>query len=103
MNFVALFFAGAFLCNAIPHLSSGLQGIPFPTPFAKPRGIGNSPPVVNVLWAFVNLLVGALLLRAYPVTIGVHWEFAALIAGALAIGIYLSLHFAKIGQDKQGK
>jgi hypothetical protein len=103
MNFVALFFAGALLCNAIPHLSSGLQGTPFPTPFAKPRGIGNLPPIVNILWAFLNILVAAFLLGAYPATIGVNWGFAALVAGALSIGIYLSLHFGKVRQDRQGK
>jgi hypothetical protein len=42
MIYLALFFAGAFLCNAIPHLAAGTMGMPFPTPFARPRGIGNS-------------------------------------------------------------
>ena len=100
MNFIALFFAGAFLCNAVPHLSSGLQGIPFPTPFAKPRGVGNSPPVVNVLWAFLNMLAGAFLLCRYPAAIGANWGFAAFLAGALAIGIYLSMHFGKVRRDR---
>jgi hypothetical protein len=49
MNSVALFFAGAFLCNSIPHLTKGLQGEPFPSPFAKPPGKGNSSPLVNFL------------------------------------------------------
>jgi len=42
MSYAVIFFAGAFLCNCIPHLCAGLQGMPFPTPFAKPRGIGKS-------------------------------------------------------------
>lgn len=50
MKFVAFFLAGALLCNGIPHLSSGLTGSPFPTPFAKPRGVGASPPLVNFFW-----------------------------------------------------
>ena len=52
MHYVAAFFAGAFLCNCIPHLDCGLRGAPFPTPFAKPRGIGDSSPLINVLWGF---------------------------------------------------
>jgi hypothetical protein len=101
MNIIALFFAGVFLCNAVPHLSSGLQGVPFPTPFAKPRGVGNSPPVINVLWAFLNMLAGAFLLCRCPVAIGANSGFAAFVGGALAIGIYLSLHFGKVRQSKQ--
>ena len=62
MNYAATFLAGAFLCNCIPHLGAGLQGIPFPTPFAKPRGIGNSSPLVNFLWGVFNLCVGLYLL-----------------------------------------
>ncbi len=36
MDYIAVFFAGAFLCNSLPHLACGLSGAPFPTPFAKP-------------------------------------------------------------------
>ena len=81
MIYVALFFAGAFLCNAVPHLVAGLQGQPFPTPFARPRGIGNSPPVVNFLWGLFNLLVGGWLWSLYPVRPGLfptssRWRWA---------------------------
>lgn len=47
---LADFGAGLFLCNCLPHLAAGLQGQPFPSPFSKPRGVGNSSPLVNVLW-----------------------------------------------------
>ncbi|HEY4169248.1 MAG TPA: hypothetical protein VGM96_20835 [Reyranella sp.] len=30
MIWIALFFAGAFLCNSLPHLAAGLQRRPFP-------------------------------------------------------------------------
>ena len=52
------FLAGAFLTNAMPHFISGVRGERFPTPFAKPPGRGLSPPLVNVLWGFANLVVG---------------------------------------------
>jgi hypothetical protein len=96
MNYVAILFAGAFLCNCIPHLGAGLQGMPFPTPFAKPRGIGNSSPLANFLWGVLNLCVGLYLLSTQPVLIGANSGSFALIAGGLAIGTYLSLHFGKV-------
>jgi len=44
MDYIASFFAGALLCNSIPHLACGLRGETFPTPFANPRGKGPSAP-----------------------------------------------------------
>jgi len=38
--YVAYFFGGAFLVNAIPHFVSGVTGHPFPSPFASPPGQG---------------------------------------------------------------
>jgi hypothetical protein len=103
MNYVADFFAGAFLCNCIPHLDCGLRGAPFPTPFAKPRGIGDSSPLINVLWGFFNLLVGLYLLSNHPVTPEFNARLVTLIIGALAMGIYLSLHFGKVHRDRHAK
>src|SRR5436190_22513792 len=96
MIYVALFFAGAFLCNALPHLAAGLQGKPFPTPFATPRGIGASSAVVNFLWGLFNAIVGLVLLSLQPPAIGLNLPFAVVIAGALVLGTYLSLHFGKV-------
>ena len=97
--YTAIFFAGAFLCNCIPHLCAGLQGMPFPTPFATPRGIGNSSPFVNFLWGAFNLFVGVYLLSANPVIVGPNLKCLVLAAGALVLGTYLSLHFAKARQQ----
>jgi hypothetical protein len=95
MIWVALFFAGAFLCNSLPHLAAGLQGRPFPSPFARPRGVGLSSPLVNVLWGIFNVVAGLVLLSMQPVSIGLNAPFIIVIAGALAIGVYLALHFGK--------
>jgi hypothetical protein len=40
--YVAWFFAGAFLTNAIPHIVQGICGNKFQSPFATPPGIGES-------------------------------------------------------------
>jgi hypothetical protein len=103
MNYVASFLAGVFLCNCIPHLDCGLRGAPFPTPFAKPRGVGDSSPLINVLWGFFNLLVGLYLLSSHPVSIEFNFRLVILILGALAMSIYLSLHFGRVHRDKHAK
>lgn len=96
MHAIALFFAGAFLCNCLPHLVAGLQGVPFPSPFATPRGVGNSSPLVNVLWGGFNLIVGLALLVRYPAVLGANLDCAVIAAGALVLGVYLARHFGKV-------
>ncbi len=101
MHLITTFFVGAFLCNSLPHLAAGLQGRPFPSPFATPRGVGDSPPFVNVLWGMSNLLAGLFLLAANPVSIGINIDFAMVMLGALVLGAYISWHFGKVQAGKQ--
>jgi len=61
-TWIANFLGGAFLVNAVPHFVNGISGRPFPTPFAKPPGRGDSSPVVNVLWGSFNAVVAWVLL-----------------------------------------
>ena len=96
MHAFAHFLTGALLCNALPHLAAGLQGQAFQTPFATPRGVGESSALVNVLWGFFNLLAGLALLTAFPVQVGWTLAFALVCGGALALGCYLAVHFAKV-------
>ena len=63
-HYLALFFAGVFLVNFVPHFTNGISGRPFPTPFSSPPGQGMSPPIVNVLWGSFNFIVGFALARA---------------------------------------
>ncbi len=62
-NYIAIFFSGAFLSNAVPHFIHGISGDKFPTPFAKPPGKGLSPAYINVLWSAFNILVGIILFK----------------------------------------
>src|SRR5437016_5692981 len=94
-NYVACFFAGAFLANFVPHFIHGISGDRFPTPFAHPPGKGLSSPTVNVAWAFLNLLVGGVLYRAGHVSSEAYATVALLFTGALAISTMLSVHFAQ--------
>src|ERR1700761_4448331 len=61
LSYLSYFFGGAFLANAIPHFVSGMLGMPFQSPFAKPPGQGLSSSTVNALWGFFNLVVAYLL------------------------------------------
>jgi hypothetical protein len=60
-HYVAYFFGGAFLANALPHLGNGISGHAFQSPFASPPGVGLSSSVVNVAWGLFNLAIGYLL------------------------------------------
>ena len=100
MSYVALFFAGGFLCNALPHLICGLSGMPFPSPFAKPHGFGDSPPVVNFFWGAANFFVGLYLLQGHPVTVGLSVDFLVFLAGVLVLGTFASLHFGSVRRAK---
>jgi len=60
-HYIAYFFGGALLANALPHLGNGVSGHSFQSPFANPPGVGLSSSTVNVLWGFFNLAVGYLL------------------------------------------
>lgn len=90
------FLAGAFLTNAVPHLVAGLQGRAFQSPFAKPPGKGLSSARINVVWGFINLMLGwALLTQIDAFDIRSATDAAALAAGILVMGLYLSGYFGR--------
>jgi hypothetical protein len=64
-DYLAHFMAGAFLANGVPHFVQGICGNKFQTPFARPRGVGDSSALVNVIWGWFNLLIGGALLRIF--------------------------------------
>jgi hypothetical protein len=96
-HYVAYFFGGAFLVNAVPHCVSGLMGQPFQSPFATPPGEGLSPAWVNVLWGSANLIVAYLLLARVGDFELRRWR-CILVAGAggLAMAIQLSIVFGRL-------
>jgi hypothetical protein len=59
--YVAYFFGGVFLANAIPHIVNGISGRSFPTLLSSPPGRGLSSPMVNVLYGTFYLVLGYLL------------------------------------------
>jgi len=95
-NYLAAFFAGAFLANSIPHFIHGISGDKFPTPFAKPPGKGLSPAYINVLWAAFNIIVGYLLLVHSRIrTENDHLGKIVFFIGAIAMALMLSKSFTQ--------
>lgn len=96
-HWIAYFFGGAFLTNAIPHWVAGLMGEPFQSPFAKPPGKGLSSSSVNVAWALFNLLVAWLLVvRAGTFDLHDVGDAAALGLGALVMSVFTARNFGKL-------
>ncbi len=94
-HYIACFFAGMFLANVVPHYVQGVSGDRFPSPFSKPPGKGLSSPMVNVVWALFNLLVGYILFRVGKVASGGDPALLVFFAGIVAISLMLAANFAK--------
>jgi hypothetical protein len=92
-NYLAAFFAGAFFANVVPHFVHGISGNRFPTPFAHPPGRGLSSPTVNVIWAWVNLVVGYVLFRVGNVSSAETPALIVFLAGIIFISTALSFSF----------
>jgi hypothetical protein len=95
--YLAEFVSGLLLANGVPHFVQGISGQRFQSPFASPPGVGESSPLVNVLWGFANIAVGFALLRSFEpqgsqAVVG--WIAAGL--GALLAAIALARHFGRV-------
>jgi hypothetical protein len=94
------FLAGLLICNSLPHLASGLRGEAFPTPFARPPGVGLSSPLVNVVWGWANLFIGLAILPHLvvlsPVTPIFNSAWVAFALGFLLMAVFLAVHFGRV-------
>jgi len=94
----AHFFAGVFLTNGVPHFVNGISGHRFQTPFASPPAVGESSPIINVLWGMTNFVIGLLLLRVGTFRLGLTADTIVFFAGALLIAVVLAWHFGRVRQ-----
>lgn len=92
-QYIACFFAGAFLANVVPHFVHGISGDSFPSPFATPPGKGLSSPTVNVIWGLVNLVIGYLLFRGGKVSQEHKSNLLVFFIGIVCMSIMLSVAF----------
>jgi hypothetical protein len=94
-HYIAIFFAGAFLTNAVPHFVHGVSGGPFQSPFASPPGEGLSSSTVNVLWGMTNLIIGYVLCRAGRLQLRQTRPALLFAAGVLAMALLMARSFGR--------
>ncbi len=96
-HYVAYFFGGAFLANALPHLGNGISGHAFQSPFASPPGVGLSSSTDNDLWGIFNLAIGYLLVcRVGSFDVRKTQHALVLGAGILVMSLSLAHHFGAL-------
>ncbi len=86
---IAAFLAGIFLFNAIPHMVQGICGKSHMTPFSPKSG-----PATNVVWGWINILIGLWLLKISNVGM---WKFGGWFAfciGGFAISLSLAIFWS---------
>ena len=94
---IAYFGAGLFFANGIPHFVNGISGASFQSPFAKPPGVGESSPVVNVIWGVINFVITYCLLRTVDkFTFSDTLAVTIFLAGVLVAGLGLAWHFGRV-------
>ncbi|MES2360199.1 MAG: hypothetical protein V4646_00205 [Pseudomonadota bacterium] len=104
LDYLFYFLGGAFLANSIAHITNGISGRAFPTPFATPRGQGESSASLNVLWGAFNICVGYALLffaGSFNFHAVAHVVLAGL--GALLMALFLAWRFGQLyGGNRSG-
>lgn len=94
MELLWYFIAGFFAWNAIPHVVKGITGQTHMTPFKRV-----SPPMLNVVWGFINVILALLFLGLGSGLGGLvpPWDanlvdinLWAFLAGALVVGLWLA-------------
>ena len=95
--YVAYLAAGGFLANGVPHFVNGISGRKFQSPFASPPTVGESSPVVNVIWGMCNFAIGLVLIRGVgQFRCGLLTDVALVGAGMLVTGAALGWYFGKV-------
>ena len=95
--YLAYFVAGLFLANGVPHFVNGISGKKFQSPFAKPPGVGESSPLVNVIWGLVNFIIGYALISGFgDFAFGFTLDALMVGLGALVAALWLARHFGRV-------
>ena len=95
--YVAHFVAGLFLANGVPHFVNGISGKRFQSPFASPPGVGESSPLINVVWGIANFVIGYLLIFGVgDFRGGLNIEVLVVGLGILVAALALAWHFGRV-------
>jgi len=100
-EYLAYFAAGALLANGVPHFVNGVSGRRFQSPFAWPPGVGESPPLVNVLWGLANFAGGfALIYGVGYFRFELNRAVLMVGLGALAASSLLAVYFGRVRKGR---
>ena len=88
-DLIKVFFSGIFLFNAIPHLVQGICGKRNMTPFSQ-----KSSPAINVIWGWVNLLIGGWLFTNLDAKMLTGTTITAFCLGGFIISLCLSIFWS---------
>jgi len=96
LDYLAYFAGGMFAANAVPHFVQGISGRPFQSPFARPRGVGQSSSIINMIWALINLAIVWL----FVTKVGIFdlrdpGDALSFGLGFAFIGLFLAFHFGR--------
>ena len=86
---VEAFLSGVFLFNSVPHLVKGIAGEKQMTPFSR-----KSSATVNIVWAFVNIILGTVFLGS-EMSAGGGSGWWVFLAGGLFISLADAWLFSK--------
>jgi hypothetical protein len=96
-SYLAYFFAGAFLANGVPHFVHGVSGKRFQSPFASPPGVGESGPLANTVWGFVNICIAYVLISGVgEFSLGLTRSVLMVGAGAFVTAAALAVYFGRV-------
>ena len=102
MDYLAYFASGLLISNGIPHFINGISGRKFQSPFASPPGIGESSPLINVIWGMVNFVLGYLLLAGVGnFAVGISLDSVLFGLGSFLMALILSWHFGRVRTAKE--
>lgn len=91
MNLVFAFLSGMFLTNGVPHFVSGAMGKSHMTPLGK-----ESSAVVNVVWGFINFLLGMWLFNLSGGTLREIFSFDIFSLSFLAGSLFMAINDGKL-------
>jgi hypothetical protein len=94
-SYLMCFFSGVLFTNALAHFSHGISAEQFPAPFGYALGAGFPQHLSNVLWGFLNLVLGYALFVRSKVFNQSSLGKIIFFAGVLAMGIFLSYFFSR--------
>ena len=79
-----------------PTLLTVSLDIAFKLQSASPPAIGESSPIVNVLWATTNFIIGLFLFKIGEFEFGLTTDTYSFFTGALLVALVLAWHFGRV-------